>query len=231
MPTPAPATLEILRDYPVQLTDIPHELTTPTGAGIIKALSRGVLRNETLQVRGVGYGAGSKEMAEVPNLLRLVLAHLPGTVEEEEIVTVETNIDDMNPQIYPFIIEEMLNAGAHDAYCIPIIMKKGRPGVLLSAMVAKSRLEEIAGLIYRHTSTIGLRVTEIGRRKLPRRLVRIPTSMGSVNAKVVERDGAEIVTPEFEECKRIARETGRPLPEIMRQLDAEVSAHHRQQPG
>ena len=230
MPTPAPATLEILRDYPVQLTDFPHELTTPTGAGILKALSRGVLRFETLQVKGVGYGAGTKEIPEVPNLLRLVLAHLPDPVEEEEILVVETNIDDMNPQVYPFIIEELLNAGAHDAYLVPIIMKKGRPGVLLSAMVASSRLERIAELIYRHTTTIGLRIQAVGRRKLPRRLIRVATSLGQVNAKVVERNGVGVATPEFEECKRIARETGRPLPEIMRQLEAEVAAHHRLQP-
>ena len=126
-------------------------------------------------------------------------------------------------------VEELLNAGAHDAYCIPIIMKKGRPGILLSAMVATSRLEGITELIYRHTTTIGLRIQPIGRRKLPRRLIRVATSFGQVNAKVVERNGVEIATPEFEECKRIARETGRPLPEIMRLLDAEVAARHQSQ--
>jgi uncharacterized protein (TIGR00299 family) protein len=224
MPTPAPATLEILRDYPVQLTDIPEELTTPTGAAIIKATSAGTLSHETLRVSSVGYGAGTKDFAEVPNLLRLVVGELPGHVAEEEIVVVETNIDDMNPQVYPFLIEELLKAGAHDAYLIPIIMKKGRPGILLSVMAEKRRLERITELIYRQTSTIGLRIQTIDRRKLHRRLVTVGTSFGPVNAKVVERDGAEVTMPEFEECKRIARATGRPLTEIMRELEREIAA-------
>jgi uncharacterized protein (TIGR00299 family) protein len=227
MPTPTPATLEILRDYPVQFTDIPQELTTPTGAGILKALSTGVLRNEEFLPGSVGYGAGTKEIAEVPNLLRVAIGDVPAPSEADDIVTVETNIDDMNPQVYPFLIEELLGAGAHDAYLIPIIMKKGRPGILLSVMVPKPSLPAIESLIYRHTTTIGLRIQSIGRKKLPRLHLDVATSFGTVKAKVVVREGREVVTPEFEECKRIARERGLPLPEVMRRLDREI-AEHRQ---
>jgi hypothetical protein len=227
IPTPAPATLEILRNYPVQLTDIPHELTTPTGAGIIKALSSGMLSNETLRVEATGYGAGTNEIPELPNFLRIVIGELADQTEREEIVTVETNIDDMNPQVYPFLIEELLGAGAHDAYLIPIVMKKGRPGILLSVMVDKTKLEQITGLIYRHTTTIGLRIQQIARRKLPRKSIDVETSFGNIRAKLVGRAGKEVVTPEFEECKRIARETARSLPDIMRQLEQEIAARFK----
>ncbi len=227
MPVPPPATLEILRGYPVELTEFPHELTTPTGAGIIRALSAGVLRNEEFIPDRIGYGAGTKEIAELPNLLRIAIGELPAEREREDIVTVETNIDDMNPQVYPFLIEELLAAGAHDAYLVPIIMKKGRPGILLSVMVPAPRLAAVENLIYRHTTTIGLRIQSIGRRKLPRRSLEVATSFGTVRAKVVLRDGVEVIAPEFEECKRIARERGLPLPEVMRTLERQLAERHQ----
>ena len=226
MPTPAPATLEILKDYPTVLTTIPHELTTPTGAAIIKALSYGVLDDELISVRSVGYGAGTKEFAEIPNFLRVVIGDLQADLEQEDVTVVETNIDDMNPQLYPYLIEQLLAAGAHDAYLVPIIMKKGRPGILLSVMVHTSKLDAAIQCIYRETSTIGLRIQHIGRRKLPRRHLEVHTSFGTVKAKAVIRDGREVVTPEFEECKRIAQENGMPVLEVMRVLEREVSSQH-----
>ncbi|MDL1894409.1 nickel pincer cofactor biosynthesis protein LarC, partial [Sphingobacteriales bacterium CHB3] len=175
MPTPAPATMEILRNYPTVLTDIPEELTTPTGAGIVKALSAGVLDDEVIHIETIGYGSGTKEFAQVPNLLRVVIGKLESKSEHEQIVTVETNIDDMNPQVYPYLIDKLIEAGAHDAYLVPVIMKKGRPGILLSVMTGKSRLETITQIIYKETSTIGLRIQEIGRRKLPREHIEVQT--------------------------------------------------------
>ncbi len=124
LPTPAPATVEILRNYPVILTSIPEELTTPTGAAIIKALSAGVLDEETITIETVGYGAGTREIEGRPNLLRLVVGTLDQDTDRDASIVVETNIDDMNPQIHPYIIDQLLQAGAHDAYLIPIIMKK-----------------------------------------------------------------------------------------------------------
>jgi len=224
MPSPAPATVEILRDYPTVLTTVPHELTTPTGAAIIKALSYGVLGDEVLQVRSVGYGAGTKEFAEIPNFVRVVIGDLEPSLEQEDITVVETNIDDMNPQLYPFLIEQLLAAGAHDAYLIPIIMKKGRPGILLSAMVSTSKVEAAVDVIYRETSTIGLRLHRIGRRKLPRRHLEVKTSFGTVKAKGVMRDGREVISPEFEECKRIALEKQMPVLEVMHALEREISS-------
>jgi len=222
MPIPAPATVEILKGYPTILTSVPHELTTPTGAAIIKALSSGLLDDERLRISAVGYGAGTNEFAEIPNLLRIIIGTLDSPLEQEDILCVETNIDDMNPQAYPYVIELLLGAGAHDAYLVPIIMKKGRPGILLSTMVAGTHLEAVVGVLYRETSTIGLRIQRTGRRKLPRRHLEAVTSLGTVKAKAVIRDGREIVTPEYEECKRIASERNIPLLDVMKILEKEL---------
>lgn len=223
MPTPAPATIEILKSYPTILTNIPEELTTPTGAGIIKALSSGVMSDETLRVRSIGYGAGTKEFTQIPNLLRLVVGEIESDIEQEQIVTVETNIDDMNPQIYPYLIEKLLASGAHDAYLVPIIMKKGRPGILLSTMVGKSKLDAVTKVIYDHTTTIGVRIQQIDRKKLPRQHVEMQTSFGTVKAKAIMRGGREVITPEFEECKRIAEERGISILEVHRTLSREFA--------
>jgi hypothetical protein len=222
MPIPAPATLEILKGYPSVLTSVAHELTTPTGAAIIRALSSGLLDDERLRVSSIGYGAGTNEFKEIPNFLRVIIGTLDSPMEQEEVVIVETNIDDMNPQAYPFVIELLLGAGAHDAYLVPVIMKKGRPGVLLSVMVGRTRLDAVVAVLYRETSTIGLRIHQTGRRKLPRRHVEAATSMGTVKAKAVLRDGKEIITPEYEECRRIAQERNIPLLEVMRILELEM---------
>jgi uncharacterized protein (TIGR00299 family) protein len=224
MPTPTPATLEILKHYPTVLTSITAELTTPTGAGIIKALSSGVLTDEALDIETIGFGAGSRELKEIPNLLRVVVGELLPQYEEEEVCVVETNIDDMNPQVYPYIIEKLLASGAHDAYLIPIIMKKGRPGILLSVMVDKSNLDAITRIIYLQTSTIGLRIQQIGRKKLPRRHVEIQTSFGMVKAKAVVRNGVEVVAPEYEECRRIADERRLPLLEVYQKIEQEITS-------
>ncbi len=223
MPTPAPATLEILKDYPVVLTSVPRELTTPTGAAIIKALSAGVLDREAISVTDIGYGAGAEEFPEIPNLLRIAIGELASAFEQDDVVIVETSIDDMNPQIYPVLIDQLLAAGAHDAYLTPITMKKGRPGTLLTAMANAATYRTITELICRETSTIGLRIHHSGRLKLPRRHVRASTSFGPINAKIVLRNGREITAPEFEECRRIAAERNLPLLEVMRRIEQELS--------
>ncbi len=222
IPTPAPATLEILKGYPVVFTRHPYELTTPTGAAIIRALSGGVLDDQCLRPLAVGYGAGTKEFPDIPNFLRVVIGELDPETETDDIFVVETNIDDMNPQVYPFLIEELLASGAHDAYLVPIIMKKGRPGMLVSAMAARGRLDDVVETLYRQTTTIGLRIQRIGRRKLPRRELQLRTSFGPVRAKVVLREGREVVAPEYEECRRIAAERGLPLLDVMKTIEREL---------
>lgn len=221
MPIPAPATLEILTGYPTILTDTPLELTTPTGAAIIKALSSGTLSREELIVESIGYGSGSREIENMPNLLRVVIGELPARYDEDATLTVETNIDDMNPEIYPFLIEQLLAVGAHDAYLVPVIMKKGRPGILLSILTHRSKLDAVLGIIFRETTTIGVRIQEVERRKLPRMERTVQTSFGPVRAKVVLNDGKERLVAEFEECRRLAEERKTPLREIYERLQRE----------
>ncbi len=222
MPVPAPATTELLKDYPVKLTAIPSELTTPTGAAIIKALSAGILTDEVIRIHAVGYGAGTREIEGLPNFLRVVIGTLDEPYERDESMVIETNIDDMNPQIHPYLIERLLATGAHDAYLIPIIMKKGRPGVLLSVLTTRPRMQDAIDVIFRETTSIGLRLQPVGRRKLPRQEVTMQTSFGPVLAKAVEREGAVTLAAEFEECKRIAMEHHLPLVTVMRQINEEL---------
>jgi uncharacterized protein (TIGR00299 family) protein len=222
MPVPTPATVEILKGYPTILTSLPYELTTPTGAAIIKALSRGILSMERLKIQQIGYGAGSREMKEIPNLLRVMVGTLEEGYGTDELVTVETNIDDMNPEIYPYVIEKLLEAGAHDAYVVPVIMKKGRPGILFSVLAQRSMLDALLGILFRETTTLGVRIHPVERRKVQRSARQVQTSFGLVKVKVVVQDTRERLVPEYEECKRIALERNLPLKEVYGILEKEL---------
>ena len=214
LPIPAPAAVEILRGYPVILTDIGYELTTPTGAAIIKALSSGTLTTEKIKVECVGYGAGSINIPQTPNLLRIMIGELVNTFEEDESVMIETNIDDMNPEIYPFVIERLLNRGAQDAFLIPIIMKKGRPGILLSTIVSRNKLDDILTIFFQETTSLGVRILPIDRRKIERSCREVKSKLGNVRMKIVFYDGKERFIPEFEECKRLSSEMNIPLRDV-----------------
>lgn len=220
LPIPSPATLEILIGYPTILTSIPYELTTPTGAAIIKTLSSGDLERDKIKIELIGYGAGSTEISQVPNLLRVIIGEVQQPFEEDDIVIIETNIDNMNPEIYPYIIERLLQHGANDAYLVPIIMKKGRPGILLSVLVNRSSSEKILSIIYRETTTLGVRIFETTRKKIQREEKEIISKkFGRVKVKVVSYAGKQRLVPEFEECKRIAIQHQIPLWEVYRILD------------
>jgi hypothetical protein len=222
LPVPAPAAMEILRDYPTVLTDIGFELTTPTGAAIIKALSSGILSYERIRVEKIGYGAGSRGSGKVPNLLRVMIGELESEYDQDEIVTVETNIDDLNPELYPFVIERLLSVGAHDAYLVPVIMKKGRPGILLSILANRANLDAVLKVVYSETTTLGVRIQSVERRKLPRTHKDINTSLGTVRVKAVVTHGVERLVPEFEECRRIAVEKKLSLLEVYRIIESEI---------
>ncbi len=228
MPNPAPATLEILKDYPAEFTNIDFELTTPTGAAIVKTLSAGVYDNNTLsnvKIESTGFGSGTFDIKESPNLLRVILCEETGnkSVQLEKLIQVETNIDDMNPQIYPFVMEKLFDAGALDVYYHDIIMKKGRPGILLSVLAAENKLSKVLEIIYSETTTLGARITHIDRHKLEREIKKVDSSFGKVKVKIVGRDTGKKVVPEFEECRRIARSTGKPLNDIYNQLLRELN--------
>lgn len=222
LPVPTPATLQILRDYPIVLTDIQHELTTPTGAAIIKALSQGTLPLAKLKISSIGYGTGTKDFEEIPNLLRVMIGRVDERYESDAVVAVETTIDDMNPEIYPHVIEQLMETGAFDAFVVPVLMKKGRPGMLLSIIAERGKLDAVLAVIFRETTTLGVRILPIERRKLSRSSREVQTSLGTVRVKVVVHEGKERLVPEFEECKRIATEKNLPLKDVYRTLEREM---------
>jgi len=223
LPVPTPATVEILKGYPTVLTDIPAELATPTGAAIIKACSSGTLDVERIRVSAVGYGAGSRELEKIPNLLRVIVGELQPADESDEIVSIETNIDDMNPELYPYVLELLSSAGARDAYLTPVVMKKGRPGMMLSVLTERTNVDALLKIVFRETSTIGVRMQTLQRRKLARSVKEVQTSFGSVRAKSVFNDGRELLVPEFKECRRIARARDLPLKDVYRILEKEFT--------
>ena len=236
MPNPAPATLEIIKDYPVEFTDIDFELTTPTGAAIVKTLSSGLYRNDipkNIKIEKIGFGSGTFDIPDLPNLFRVIICNV-----EEDFVTsplgrmggaeplllVETNIDDMNPQIYPYVMDKLFAIGVNDVYYQQIVMKKGRPGILLSILLEKNKLNEALEILYSETTTLGVRIFETGRHKLLREMQETVTSLGRIRIKAVRVSGDKVMYyPEFEECRRIAQELNKPLIEVQRQLLNELN--------
>ena len=225
MPNPAPATLEILKDYSVEFTNIDFELTTPTGAAIVKTLSKRVLREESVDnIKKIGYGSGTFDIKESPNLLRIILFEdIQACDESDKLLQIETNIDDMNPQIYPYVVEKLFEAGARDVYYHDIIMKKGRPGTLLSVLVDESVLNKALEIIYNETTTLGVRINKIGRHKLHREVKEFATSLGKINAKLVTRDSYAKIIPEFEDCKKLAQKLNKPVSVIFEKLTGELN--------
>lgn len=223
LPIPAPATLEILKGYPTVFNDIPYELTTPTGAAIVAALSRGVLKDRPMEVESVGYGAGTKELGRLPNLLRVVVGKIDSLTEEDHVLSIETNMDDINPQLLPYLIDKVLSEGATDAFITPVIMKKGRPGFMLTVLTSESQLEKISTVIFSQSTTLGLRIQPIRRSKLHRELKKASTSFGEVQVKESSVDGRTRISVEYEECKRIAEEKGLPLKDVMERINAELN--------
>jgi uncharacterized protein (TIGR00299 family) protein len=211
LPIPPPAVVELLRGRPVRFEDGDVELVTPTGAAIVAALARPEPVPE-LRVDAVGYGAGERTLADRPNLLRVILGQPTVAVGTDEVAVLETTIDDMSPQLYEHVLERLLAAGARDAFLVPVVMKKSRPGTLLRVLAAPADRERLAGLVFAETSSIGLRWTTWRRLVLPREEREVATPYGTVRVKVARApDGTPNVAPEFEDCRRLALERGVPL--------------------
>jgi uncharacterized protein (TIGR00299 family) protein len=224
MPLPPPATLAILRGAPLHFTGLETELATPTGSALLKTLAKFSPPPAGLTLIATGCGAGSKVIPGLPNVLRALLLDRSPALETDLAVLLETNIDDMNPELHPHVITRLLEAGAMDAYLVPVIMKKGRPGIMLSVLVAEDHREAVVDVIYRETSTLGLRQQRVERFKLPRREVMVETVLGPIRGKEARWKDMVRVTPEFEDCRRIAQEKGVPLQEV-------YEAFHRAAPG
>ncbi|HUI46315.1 MAG TPA: nickel pincer cofactor biosynthesis protein LarC [Nitrospirota bacterium] len=207
LPIPAPATAELLKGIPTYGSSVSFELTTPTGAVILSTLCASFGLMPRMKVDRIAYGAGGKDIAGQPNVLRLMIGEQTVGYDEDASVVIETNIDDMNPQVYDYLIEKLMQQGAHDVYLTPIIMKKGRPAILVSVLTDAAQTEAMLDTVFRETSSIGVRIQEVGRKKLTREMREVDTPYGKVRLKLSRR-GNEIltVTPEYEDCRKIAAE-------------------------
>ncbi len=217
-PVPAPATAALLTGFDVFADGEAGEKATPTGAAIAAAFGRKAGRMPRMTVAGVGYGAGQRDFERSVNVLQAVLGSPETEGAEETAVVIECNIDDMNPQVYPYLIRRLLAAGALDAFVVPAVMKKGRPGCLVSVLAPPDKADALGGILMAESTTIGLRRWEVERRKASRRLVAMDTPWGPAAVKIAEAEGFRRAVPEFEDCRRIAEATGRPLLEVMAEL-------------
>jgi uncharacterized protein (TIGR00299 family) protein len=217
IPVPAPATVELLKGKPVRYTDIEAELVTPTGAAILSTLGEHFGTPPAMRFEAIGYGAGTKELS-IPNVLRLFLGQsteVSADYDCDTVVVIEANIDDMNPQFYDYLFGKLFEAGALDVYTTPVIMKKNRPGIILSVLVPLELKHQLINTILTETTTIGVRWQEIQRAKAQREIRNIETQYGQVQIKV-SRLGEKIinVSPEYEDCKKLAQAQNIPLKQI-----------------
>jgi pyridinium-3,5-bisthiocarboxylic acid mononucleotide nickel chelatase len=226
LPVPAPATAELIKGKPVYSTGVQGELLTPTGAAILTTLCDEFGPIPAMIVEKIGYGAGTSDRV-VPNLLRISIGSAVddfGACETDQVAVLETNIDDMNPQLYDHVIQQVLDRGALDIYLTPVQMKKNRPGTVLTIICTPGQLSEFADLLLAETTTIGMRWRVEKRLKAQRTVKKIDTPYGPIRFKFAVLDGKTVnVSPEYEDCKRIAVENNIPLKEVLDGARAAIS--------
>ena len=215
LPIPAPATLELLKDIPIYSKGIEAELTTPTGAAILKTVTKGFGVMPEMKVEKIGYGAGSRDL-EIPNLLRIYIGETSDEkYEEDEVILVETNIDDINPEFFDYVSESLLRKGSLDVFMTPIFMKKNRLGTMLSILTTLDKLDEILSTIFTETTTLGVRIHRLERKKLAREIISVGTRFGDIKVKMGKfRGQIKNISPEYENCKEIAVKQGIPLKDV-----------------
>jgi pyridinium-3,5-bisthiocarboxylic acid mononucleotide nickel chelatase len=219
IPLPAPATVALLSEVPVYGTSIERELVTPTGAGIISTLATSFGQVPAMTLLSTGYGVGAHPSGDPPNLLRILLGEMESAAIVRELLMIETSIDDMNPEFYNYTLEKLFAVGALDVNIIPVQMKKNRPGVLLRVLVEPILEQTVAELLFTETTTLGIRVQDVKRIEVVREEGVIATRFGPCRVKrVFLPNGHERQIPEYEDCRRIAGETGLPIPDVYRQL-------------
>ncbi len=216
LPLPAPATLELLSGMTVQGAGGGHEKVTPTGAALLSALASRCGDLPSMKLLGVGYGAGDEHGAGLPNVLRVVLGEVEEMFDVDGVCVIETNIDDLNPEVYAYVVDQLSEAGALDVSLAPIQMKKGRPGTLLRVIGREPDRERLAGVIFRESSAIGVRVTRAERMLLDRIETEVETPYGRVRVKIAsDRGGIRSLHPSYEDCRRLAEARGVPLKRIL----------------
>jgi uncharacterized protein (TIGR00299 family) protein len=211
LPVPAPATALLLRGKPVYSRGPEVELTTPTGAAILAALARDFGAMPAMRIQTIGYGAGDRDFKDQPNVLRAIVGESARAPEATLVSVLEANIDDASPQVLGYAIDRLMKAGALDASLSPLLMKKNRPGSLLRVIARPEDQEQLAGVIFAETSTLGLRIHTAERRIEERRIVEVETEFGKIRMKV----SPAAYAPEYEDCRAIAERTGAPLARII----------------
>jgi uncharacterized protein (TIGR00299 family) protein len=215
MPVPAPGTAVLLLGVPLAPCAIQAELTTPTGAAILTTVVQEWLEQPVMTVERIGQGAGRRDLKEQPNLLRVFVGTVPSPAESDRVWVLETNLDDLPAEVIGYCYEQLLGAGALDVFTIPVFMKKNRPGVLLSVLAAEAHVPALEEVLFRETSTFGIRRYPVSRRKLQRQECTVTTPWGSVQGKLGWLEGRPpVFTPEYEDCARVARQHGVPLREV-----------------
>jgi uncharacterized protein (TIGR00299 family) protein len=205
LPLPAPAVCNLLRKVPVYGTSLAQELVTPTGAALVAELAHSFGTMPPMIIGQTGYGAGTMQRKDGrPNMLRIITGQSETTTECQQVQVIETNLDDWNPELWPYVAERLMKAGALDVSLTPMHMKKGRAGYLLRVIADQEHSLVLQEIVLTETSSIGLRFHTMDRMTLPRQTLTVQTPWGKVQAKQVRINGRERITPEYEECKRIA---------------------------
>ena len=224
LPVPAPATADLLRGAPIYTSGIQKELVTPTGAAIATTLSISYSKIPEMTMRAIGYGAGSADFPEKANVLRLLIGERESAPAGENlhgesdspITVIETNVDDMSPQIYGYFVDRALDAGALDVFSTAVQMKKNRPGQLITILCEPTNVSRLTDLLFSETTTIGVRLYEARRRTLAREFLSVDTGHGPVRMKISRLNGSVLnATPEYDDCQRIAAEKGIPLKDVL----------------
>ena len=215
-PVPPPAVTELLKGVPFYSTDLKGELLTPTGAAIITTVCNDYGPIPQMRVEHTGYGAGTREYEKFPNVLRVMIGEVDsGSVTDEKLWMIETNLDDVSSQILGYVMERAFELGARDCYFTAVQMKKNRPGVLLSILTGEDRKSDLMDLVFTETTTLGVRTYEVTRRALDRELVKVQTRYGPIDVKVAKLNGRVVnEMPEFEQCRDAAQKAGVALKEV-----------------
>jgi len=231
LPVPGPAVAALAKGIPIYSAGPRCELATPTGVALLRTLTSDFASASVLTPTMVGYGAGDQDPEDWPNVLRVFLSNEPEPTAHaiDQVVHIETNLDDLNPQTYEHVMDRLFAAGAVDVALIPIIMKRSRPGVALSCLAARRHIDAVLNVVFQETTTLGVRVQEVVRRILPRRFVFVKVPGGTIRMKVATLGaGREKAAPEYADCKTIADNTGRSLKDVM---EAAVHSYHRLRSG
>jgi len=231
LPVPAPATAEMLRGVPTYSTGIQRELVTPTGAAIVTTLASRFGVQPVMTTRTIGYGAGAAELSEQPNILRVFVGEAATQQAvapiDETVVVLEANLDDMSPQICGYFVDRALEAGALDVFLTPAQMKKNRPGQLVTVLCKPTESERLEELIFRETTTLGLRRSSVQRRTLQRESIPVETPLGPLRMKVARLNGCILnAVPEYEDCKKVAAERCVPLKRVLTEATYQFHKQH-----